>query len=183
MEIQFVIVRSENREYLCYKAEDVYVDVSNPMMTFTDGEDVFETVEPDCSLMRKEYGVKGERFYLVPCFYGNGWLALTLASVEDEQEYIVLSVNLEEMDALGLPDRTFIDVNHYPEAMEFLIANELATDSGYRRRSGFVWPRSIYRFFTDITPRCSKKPISSSLNMNLKGIIQTDRGRIRTPSV
>ena len=53
MEIQFVIVRSENREYLCYKAEDVYVDVSNPMMTFTDGEDVFETVEPDCSLMRK----------------------------------------------------------------------------------------------------------------------------------
>lgn len=38
MEIQFVIVRSENREYLCYKAEDVYVDVSNPMMTFTDGE-------------------------------------------------------------------------------------------------------------------------------------------------
>ena len=39
--------------------------------------------------------------------YGNGWLALTLASVEDEQEYIVLSVNLEEMDALGLPNRTF----------------------------------------------------------------------------
>lgn len=111
MEIQFVIVRSENREYLCYKAEDVYVDVSNPMMTFTDGEDVFETVEPDCSLIRKEYGFKGERFYLVPCLYGNGWLALTLASVEDEQEYIVLSVNLEEMDALGLPDRTFIDVN------------------------------------------------------------------------
>ena len=88
MEIQFVIVRSENREYLCYKAEDVYVDVSNPMMTFTDGEDVFETVEPDCSLIRKEYGFKGERFYLVPCLYGNGWLALTLASVEDEQEYI-----------------------------------------------------------------------------------------------
>lgn len=138
MEIQFVIVRSENREYLCYKAEDVYVDVSNPMMTFTDGEDVFETVEPDCSLMRKEYGFKGERFYLVPRLYGNGWLALTLASVEDEQEYIVLSVNLEEMDALGLPNRTFLDVNHYPEAMDFLIANGLATDSGYRRRSGFV---------------------------------------------
>lgn len=73
MEIQFVIVRSENREYLCYKAEDVYVDVSNPMMTFTDGEDVFETVEPDCSLMRKEYEFKGERFYLVPRLYGNGW--------------------------------------------------------------------------------------------------------------
>lgn len=138
MEIQFVIVLSKNREYLCYKAEEVYVDVCNPMMTFTDGEDVFEIVEPDCSLMQKEYEFKGERFYLVPRFYGNGWLALTLVSVEDEQEYIVLSVNLEEMDALGLPDRTFIDVNHYPEAMEFLIANGLATDSGYRRRNGFV---------------------------------------------
>lgn len=138
MEIQFVIVRSENREYLCYKAEDVYVDVSNPMIAFTEGEDVFEVAEPDNSFIRKEYEFRGERYYLVPRFYGNGWLALTLASVEDEQEYIVLSVNLEEMDALGLPDRTFMDVNHYPEAMEFLIANGLATDSGYRRRSGFV---------------------------------------------
>ncbi len=49
----------------------------------------------------------------MPQFYGNGWLALTLQSVEDETEYIVLSVNLESMDALDLPDRTFIDVNHY----------------------------------------------------------------------
>ena len=43
-----------------------------------------------------------------------------------------------KMDALGLPDRTFIDVNHYPEAMEFLVKNGLATDSEYKRRSGFV---------------------------------------------
>ena len=59
----------------------------------------------------------------MPQFYGNGWLALTLQSVEDETEYIVLSVNLESMDALDLPDRTFIDVNHYPDAMEFLETN------------------------------------------------------------
>lgn len=26
MEIQFAIVRSENREYLCYKAGEAYVD-------------------------------------------------------------------------------------------------------------------------------------------------------------
>lgn len=78
------------------------------------------------------------KYYLVPEFYRNGWLALTLVMVEDEDEYIVLSVNLEEMDALGLPDRTFIDVNHYPEAMEFLVKNGLATDSEYKRRSGFV---------------------------------------------
>lgn len=138
MEIKFSIVRSENVEHLCYKVDAVYVDVSNPMMFFTVDEDEFEVVIPDFSFMKKEYEFRGERYYLVPRFYGNGWLALTLAMVEDEQEFIVLSVNLEEMDALGLPDRTFIDINHYPEAIEFLLANGLATDSGYRRRSGFV---------------------------------------------
>ena len=101
-------------------------------------EDEFEIVEPDSSFRQKEYEFRGEQYYLVPEFYRNGWLALTLVMVEDEDEYIVLSVNLEEMDALGLPDRTFIDVNHYPEAMEFLVKNGLATDSEYKRRSGFV---------------------------------------------
>lgn len=138
MEIQFVIVRSGNAEYLCHNVDGTYVGVSNPMIAFTEGEDDFQIVEPDSSLIRKEYKFRGEHFYLVPRFYGNGWLALTLQSVEDETEYIVLSVNLERMDALGLPDRTFIDVNHYPDAMEFLVANGLATDSGYKRRSGFV---------------------------------------------
>ena len=153
MEIQFAIVRSENREYLCYKAGEAYVDASNPMIAFAAGEDEFEIVEPDSSFRQKEYEFRGEQYYLVPEFYRNGWLALTLVmvedigdslkfqrlpEVEDEDEYIVLSVNLEEMDALGLPDRTFIDVNHYPEAMEFLVKNGLATDSEYKRRSGFV---------------------------------------------
>ena len=115
MEIQFAIVRSENREYLCYKAGEAYVDASNPMIAFTAGEDEFEIVEPDSSFRQKEYEFRGERYYLVPRFYRNGWLALILVMVEDEDEYIVLSVNLEEM-----------------------VENRLATDSGYKRRSGFV---------------------------------------------
>ena len=144
MKIQFAIVRSENKEYLCYKSDSVYVYVSNPMIAFTEGEDNFQIVETDSSFIRKEYEFRGERFYLVPQFYGNGWLALILQSVEDETEYIVLSVNLERMDAIGLPDRTFIDVNHYPDAMEFLKVNNLATDSDYKRRSGFVeYPMAI----------------------------------------
>ena len=144
MEIQFAIVRSENREYLCYKAGEAYVDASNPMIAFTAGEDEFEIVEPDSSFRQKEYEFRGERYYLVPRFYRNGWLALILVMVEDEDEYIVLSVNLEEMDALGLPDRTFIDVNNYPDALDFLVENRLATDSGYKRRSGFVeYPLSL----------------------------------------
>lgn len=138
MEIQFAIIRAENVEHLCYKVDTTYVDVSNPMLAFTVDEDEFEVVEPDYSFMEKEYIFRGERYNLVPRFYGNGWLALILTSVEDKQDYIVLSVNLERMDALGLPDCTFIDVNHYPETMQFLAENGLATDSGYKRRSGFV---------------------------------------------
>lgn len=95
-------MRSENREYLCYKAGEAYVDASNPMIAFAAGEDEFEIVEPDSSFRQKEYEFRGEQYYLVPEFYRNGWLALTLVMVEDEDEYIVLSVNLEEMDALGL---------------------------------------------------------------------------------
>ena len=88
MEIQFAIVRSENREYLCYKAGEAYVDASNPMIAFTAGEDEFEIVEPDSSFRQKEYEFRGERYYLVPRFYRNGWLALILVMVEDEDEYI-----------------------------------------------------------------------------------------------
>ncbi|MEY8590982.1 MULTISPECIES: DUF4313 domain-containing protein [Bacteroidales] len=144
MKIQFVIVRSENVEYLCHNVDGTYVNISDPLTAFVAGEDKFQIIEPDNSLTQKEYEFRGERFYLVPQFYGNGWLALTLQSVEDETEYIVLSVNLERMDAIGLPDRTFIDVNHYPDAMEFLKVNNLATDSDYKRRSGFVeYPMAI----------------------------------------
>lgn len=138
MKMQFTIVRSENASYLCHKEDEVYMDVSNPMNAFVTGEDDFQIVEPDSSFAQKKYEFRGEYWYFVPRFYNNGWLALTLEKVEDEDDYIVLSVNLEEMNALGVPDRTFMDVNHYPDAMEFLVSNGLATDSGYRRRSGFV---------------------------------------------
>ena len=58
MEIQFAIVRSENREYLCYKAGEAYVDASNPMIAFAAGEDEFEIVEPDSSFRQKRIRVQ-----------------------------------------------------------------------------------------------------------------------------
>ena len=81
MEIQFAIVRSENREYLCYKAGEAYVDASTPLITFTAGEDEFEIVEPDSSFRQQEYEFRGEKYYFVPEFYRNGWLARTLVMV------------------------------------------------------------------------------------------------------
>ena len=70
--------------------------------------------------------------------YRNGWLALCLELADTEEPYTILTVNLEEMDAIGLPDKAFIDINNNPDAMEFLVLNNLATDTGYRRGSGWV---------------------------------------------
>ena len=81
MEIQFAIVRSENRDYLCYKAGEAYVDASNPMIAFTAGEDEFEIVEPDSSFRQKEYEFRGRTLlprttvlsqWLVGSYLGNG---------------------------------------------------------------------------------------------------------------
>ena len=44
----------------------------------------------------------------------------------------------EDSPAFGIPDQAFIDINNNPEAMEFLIRNSLAEDTGYRRKSGWV---------------------------------------------
>ena len=52
MEIQFVIVHSENAEYLCHNVNGTYVDVSDPSTEFVSGEDDFRLVEPDSSLIR-----------------------------------------------------------------------------------------------------------------------------------
>lgn len=137
MKIQFEIIRSQGAEHLCYKTDEIYVDVSNPMLDFTE-KDEYEIVDQDKSLPAKEYEYNGCKVRLVPQIYGNGWPALMLETAEDGELYTVLSVNLEEMDAIGLPDRTFIDTNNNPEAMEFLVNNGLATDTGYKRRSGWV---------------------------------------------
>jgi len=58
MKIQFAIVRSENVNYLCYKVDDVYVNASNPMITFTVGEDEFEIVAIDFFPLVDNYCVK-----------------------------------------------------------------------------------------------------------------------------
>lgn len=137
MRIQFEIIRSQGSEHLCYKVDEIYVDVSNPMLSFTE-EDEFEILKQEKSLLEKEYEYNGSKVRLVPQIYENGWPALVLETVQDGELYTMLSVNLEEMDAIGLPDRTFIDTNNNPEAMEFLVSNGLATDTGYKRRSGWV---------------------------------------------
>ena len=63
----------------------------------------------------------------------------TFVAVHNQMlSYTILTVNLEEMDAIGLPDKAFIDINNNPDAMEFLVLNNLATDTGYRRGSGWV---------------------------------------------
>ena len=40
--------------------------------------------------------------------------------------------------SIGILAHFSISIYNYPEAMEFLVKNGLATDSEYKRRSGFV---------------------------------------------
>lgn len=76
MEIQFAIVRSENREYLCYKAGEAYVDASNPMIAFAAGEDEFEIVEPDSSSGRKNTSSEANSITSYQSFTAMvGWLS------------------------------------------------------------------------------------------------------------
>lgn len=135
---ELIIVRSENKERLCYVLDEMFIDVSNPIRVLVAGEDEFDIFEPDDFFRWKEYGFRGELYHLVPAFYPNGWPALFLVNAEDERDYIILTANLEKNETFGIPDRAFVDVNNYPDAMEFLVENGLAADWGYRRKSGFV---------------------------------------------
>lgn len=139
MNTSLEIIRSAGTDYLCYRMEDdTFVAVHNPMLSFTEKEDEFEIIPPDNSYREKLYIYQGLAVRLVPQIYCNGWLALCLELADTEEPYTTLTVNLEDMDAIGLPDKAFIDINNNPDAMEFLVLNNLATDTGYRRGSGWV---------------------------------------------
>lgn len=86
----------------------------------------------------KTYPYHKRKLKLVPGFYPNGWLALSLEVPKTGEAYTVLTVNLEDFPAFGIPDKAFVDINNNPEAMDFLIRYNLAEDTGYRRRSGWV---------------------------------------------
>ena len=128
MNTSFEIIRSAGTDHLCYRVEnDTFVAVHNQMLSFTEKEDEFEIVPTDKSYRDKLYIYQGQAVRLVPQIYRNGWLALCLELVDTE-----------ETDAIGLPDKAFIDINNNPDAMEFLVLNNLVTATGYRRGSGWV---------------------------------------------
>ena len=116
MNTSLEIIRSAGTDHLCYRMEDdTFVAVHNPMLSFTEKEDEFEIVPSDNSYRKKLYIYQGQAVRLVPQIYHNGWLALCLELADTEEPYTILTVNLEETDAVGLPDRTFIDINNNPD--------------------------------------------------------------------
>lgn len=137
-ENKLLIISSQGVKYLCKESESTYYNVSNPMINFEENEDVFEIVPLDESYKNKLYLYQEKEVYLRPILYPNGWLALCLQNPNDKNDYIVLTVNLEISNAIGLPDCTFIDINNQPEALSFLINNGIGKDIGYTRQSGFV---------------------------------------------
>ena len=137
MEKKYAIILFKEKEYLCSHEDGCYCDVSCPMMTFTEAEDDFKILEPDQNRSERTFSYHEKALRLSPGFYTNGWPALFLEVPDTGETYTVLTVNLEDSPAFGIPDRTFIDTGNNPDAMEFLIRNNLAEDTGYRRRSGW----------------------------------------------
>ena len=138
MNTHLTIIRSHGKEYLCYRDEECFVDVSLPMMIFTEGDDEFEIVKCNRPLADKTFFYQNGYFSIAMELYPNGWPALCLVVPETHEIYTVLTVNLEKETAFSLPDKAFVDINNNPDAMEFLIANKLAEDTGYKRQSGWV---------------------------------------------
>ena len=135
---KYAIILFNGEEHLCRHEDGSYSDVSYPMMAFNEGEDDFKVLKTERSHPERTYTYREKELRLVPGFYPNGWPALMLEVPDGGETYTVLTVNLEECPASGIPDRAFVDVNNNPEAMEFLIRNKLAEDTGYRRMSGWV---------------------------------------------
>lgn len=136
--IEFAIIRFEGKNHLCYRNDDSYIDVSMPILNFTEGEDNFEISSPDWLCRDQIYEYDGRKVRVTPAFYDNGWPAICIVNPDDEGDYELLTVNLVTMDAIGLPNRTFVDCNNQPEALDFLVKNGFAVDTGYKRRSGFI---------------------------------------------
>ena len=136
MNTRLARIRSEGKEHLCYREEECFVDVSYPMVTFTKGEDDFEIAKCDHPSMEETFLYQESRLSIVIEMYHNGWPALSLKDPVTHEIYTVLTVNLEDKAAFSLPDRAFVDINNNPDAMEFLLSNKLAEDTGYRRQSG-----------------------------------------------
>ena len=108
------------------------------MVPFTKGEDDFEIVNCDHPSMEETFLYQESRLSIVIEMYHNGWPALSLKDPVTHEIYTVLTVNLEDKAAFSLPDRAFVDINNNPDAMEFLLSNKLAEDTGYKRQSGWV---------------------------------------------
>lgn len=131
------IIKSNDETFLCFKNGDNYVDISLPMNFFTEGKDKFEIIPPCESYQKKSYKYDGRKIFIEPAFYSNNWPAINIAN---GRRYVfdTLTVNLVKEKAFDIPSKIFVDSNNYPDAMQFLIENGLAKDSGYRKQNDLV---------------------------------------------
>ncbi len=88
MEKKYVIILSEGKEYLCCHEDGCYYDVSCPMRSFTEGEEDFEIMDSGQNRHGKTYPYHKRKLKLVPGFYPNGWLALSLEVPKTGEAFI-----------------------------------------------------------------------------------------------
>lgn len=130
--------RGETCLYVTNEQETIFVNVTNPMMSFKKGEAKF-TAEDIEIIKDRRFDYEGQKVRIVPRMYGNGFLAVTVVPDDEPEDYCeVITVNLEMMDAISIPCIIWADINNCPDSVKFLKETGLAKDTGHTRGSGFV---------------------------------------------
>jgi hypothetical protein len=117
--------------------ENVFVNISNPMISLVRGEDEF-TAEDIEDLSQKTYDFNGEEVRIEPHLYMNGFVAVAIIPVLNPYEADVITVNLDDMGAFSIPSVIWADINNHPNSEGFLEKTGMARKTPMTKRSGYV---------------------------------------------
>ena len=131
---------------LFYTDGTVYVSLCNPNLYYIKGQDEFEELPMPAEVGDKIYTYDDRQVRIQPAFYGNGCIAILAVPIdaEDDYDYNVLTVNLNEMKLMSFSAFAYLDVNKEPESLDFLVNNGFAEKLPLSKSSGFVTYPAVY---------------------------------------
>lgn len=129
----FVEIVKTGKKDVCQLIDGEYLSIDN-INVYTPSE--IKLTEPDASLYLKKWNYCGNELVIIPNFYMSGYIYLGMYTPDDEY-YLSITVNLENISCGNICDRAFIDTNNNPNMDTWLIENGIAKYSGSNRESVF----------------------------------------------
>lgn len=101
---------------------------------------------------RHENGLTEHKIRLIANRYASNNTLAVVAQEEKKKDiwipFATLTVNLDGIGTQGMlqdESTAFVDTNNCPDALEFLVKNDLAKDAGFMGKSGFcTYPLMIF---------------------------------------